>query len=165
MLLFIYDLICIPLFTTIFCKYIVFIIIVIYFCCESFLFIFWGMLLQFYVRVVSFSICWCQPIRFISRHVPCDTTYDKQCNASLICPPPPPTKKTATNKKDPVFSHYHVIYPYLLFLCARQMNCVLIFPCTPLVIQIIGHFFVRSMNQMSSFWRGSWFFMIRGFVI
>jgi hypothetical protein len=103
------------LFTTIFCKYIVFIIIVIYFCCESFLFIFWGMLLQFYVRVVSFSICWCQPIRFISRHVPCDTTYDKQCNASLICPPPLPRPKKLQQIKKILF--FPITTLFILIYC------------------------------------------------
>ena len=76
--------------------------------------------------------------------VHCLTTYDKQCYASLIWSTLPPQqqqqqkKHSNKEKKDPVYFHYQYL---LFFMCQTQMNYDLILPCTPLMIQITGHFF------------------------
>jgi hypothetical protein len=154
-------------------------------------FFFWGgggMLLQFSV-VVPYFRRWRQPIKFISRHALCDkqcyaslkfllwnklhmingvhclTTYDKQCYASLIWWPPLPKEKNPHckkgKKKDPVYFHYQSLFTVFYVPDPNELW----FHFALHSSYFTGHFFVRSMNQMSSFWRGSWFFMIRGFVI
>jgi hypothetical protein len=61
---------------------------------------------------------------------------------------PTPSKKKSVLVNLIVMS---LVFIYYSFMCQTQMNYYFILLCTLLMIQIISHCFVRSMNLMLSF--------------